>query len=86
MEETAFRNQLNCELNKVTPEITVEGTCVYCNKTCVLTLTPVVTEIYLDISGKRKAIKLHMLGDEMDAKLLDITRWPSQNVIKELLD
>lgn len=86
MEETAFRNQLNCELNKVIPEITVEGTCVYCNKTCVLTLTPIVTEIYLGINGERKAVKLHMLGDEMDTKLLDVGKGLSQNVTKELLD
>lgn len=84
MEETAFREQLNRELRKVAPEITIQGSRVCCRKMCVLTLTPVVTELYLGQNGERKAAKLCLLGEETDAKMLDISSLPGQNVINEL--
>lgn len=84
MEKSTFRELLNGELSKVAPELTVQGSGVYYNNMCVLTQTPIVTEIYQGINGDRKAAQIRMLGEESAARMLDISGGLNQNVIKKL--
>lgn len=73
MNNTMFRELLNGELSKVAPELTVRGSGVYYDDMCVLTLTPIVTEIYQGINGDRKAAQIRMLGEKTAARMLDIS-------------
>ncbi len=84
MDESAFHDLLNEELSKIAAEITIKGCGVYNNDMCVLTLTPIVTEIYQGINGDRKAVKIRLLGEDSAARMLDISKGLNQNVMKEL--